>query len=40
MSALTPDILIQLGPVPITNTLLNTFLVDTLVIGGALTLKK
>ncbi|MEK7605488.1 MAG: F0F1 ATP synthase subunit A [Patescibacteria group bacterium] len=40
MSALTPDILIQLGPVPITNTLLNTFLVDTLVIGGALTLKN
>lgn len=40
MSALTPDILIQLGPVPITNTLLNTFLVDTIIIGGAFTLKN
>ena len=40
MASLGPDILIQLGPLPITNTLLNTFLVDFLIIAGAVALKK
>lgn len=40
MAALAPDVLIQIGPLPITNTIFNTFLVDTVIIGSVLTLKK
>ncbi|MBP6882761.1 MAG: F0F1 ATP synthase subunit A, partial [Candidatus Levybacteria bacterium] len=40
MAMLGPDIFFQLGPLPITNTLLNTLLIDTLIISGALAIKK
>jgi len=40
MAALAPEILFQIGPLPITNTIINTILVDTVIIGGALTIKK
>lgn len=40
MAALAPDVLVQLGPLPITNTLLNTALVDTIIIGGVFVLKN
>jgi F-type H+-transporting ATPase subunit a len=40
MAALAPEILFQIGPLPITNTIVNTILVDTVIIGGALTIKK
>jgi len=40
MAMLGPDIFFQLGPLPVTNTLLNTLLIDTLIISGALTIKK
>lgn len=40
MAALAPDILFQIGSLPITNTIINTIFVDALVIGGALTIKK
>lgn len=37
---LGPDIFFQIGPLPVTNTLLNTLLIDGLIIGGAITIKK
>ncbi|CAN5211100.1 F0F1 ATP synthase subunit A [soil metagenome] len=39
MAALAPDILFQIGPLPITNTIVNTVLVDGVIIGGVLALK-
>lgn len=40
MAALGPEVLIQIGPLPVTNTIFNTILVDTVLIGGAIYLKK
>ncbi len=40
MAALAPDVLIQLGPLPITNTIVNTLLVDSVILGGVLALKN
>lgn len=40
MASLAPDILIQLGPVPITNTIVNTILIDALIIFGVIVLAK
>lgn len=40
MAALAPDVLFQIGPLPITNTIINTLLVDTVLIGGALMIKR
>lgn len=40
MAALAPDTLVQIGSLPITNTLLNTLLVDALIIGGVFALKR
>ncbi|HVZ58804.1 MAG TPA: F0F1 ATP synthase subunit A [Patescibacteria group bacterium] len=40
MAALTPDIIAQLGPIPITNTLVNTALVDTVIIAGVIAINK
>jgi F-type H+-transporting ATPase subunit a len=40
MAALAPDILFQIGPLPITNTIVNTLLVDALIVGGALMIKR
>ena len=39
MAALAPDILLQLGPLPLTNTVLNTILIDALILGGVFALK-
>lgn len=36
MSSFAPEIIFQLGPLPVTNTLLDTLLVDAILIGGAL----
>ena len=35
MAAIAPDILAQIGPLPITNTLINTLMIDGLLVGGA-----
>ncbi len=40
MAALAPEILMQIGPVPITNTLLNTALVDTVIVSGVIFVNK
>lgn len=40
MAAFAPDIITQLGPLPITNTLIHTFVVDGILIGTALYLSK
>ena len=37
---LAAETLLRIGPLPLTNTLLHTFLVDGLVIGGIVALKK
>jgi len=34
MAALAPDVIIQIGSFPITNTILNTLLVDSTILGG------
>jgi F-type H+-transporting ATPase subunit a len=40
MVTLAPDVLTHIGPFPITNTLIDTFLVDTLIIGGTYYISK
>lgn len=40
MAALAPDVLISIGPVPITNTLVNTILIDAVIIGSLILLQK
>ncbi len=40
MSAFAPETIFQIGALPVTNTLLDTLLVDTLLIGGALYINK
>ncbi|GIW61618.1 MAG: ATP synthase subunit a [Patescibacteria group bacterium] len=40
MASLAPDVLLQIGPLPITNTLVNTLLIDTVIISGVLTIKR
>ena len=40
MASFAPETILQIGFVPITNTLLHTFLVDALLIGGTLYLNK
>ncbi len=40
MVSFAPEVLLQLGPIPITNTLLDTFLVDALLIGGVFYVNK
>lgn len=40
MAAFAPETIVQLGPLPITNTLLNTLLVDAALIGTAFAVKK
>jgi F-type H+-transporting ATPase subunit a len=40
MAALAPDVLLQLGPLPITNTIVNTIFIDAVVIGSAVYLKN
>lgn len=40
MLSFTPETILQIGILPITNTLLHTFLVDSLLIGGALYVNK
>lgn len=39
MAELAPDILLQVGRFPITNTIINTLLVDAVLIGSALYIK-
>lgn len=40
MASFAPDVLFAVGPVTVTNTILNTLLVDALLIGIALAIKK
>jgi len=40
MASLAPDVLIQLGPVPITNTLVNTVFIDALILIGVFFLAR
>ena len=40
MAELAPDVLITVGRLPITNTILNTLLIDAALIGGAIYLSK
>jgi len=40
MAALAPDILFQIGPLPITNTIINTIFVDAIIIGGVVAIKN
>ena len=40
MAAIAPEILTQIGPLPITNTLINTLIIDGLLVGGALYLSR
>lgn len=40
MAAFAPDVITQIGPLPITNTLIHTLVVDGLLIGIALYLSK
>jgi len=40
MVALAPEILFHIGPLPITNTLVETFIVDALIITGVVYLNK
>ncbi len=40
MASLAPDVLIQVGPVPITNTVVNTLLIDAIIILGVILLAK
>ena len=40
MAALAPDVLLTIGPVPITNTLVNTLLIDAVIIGSLILLQK
>lgn len=39
MAAFAPEVILHAGPFPITNTLLNTLLVDVVLIGGTFYLK-
>jgi F-type H+-transporting ATPase subunit a len=40
MAAIAPEVLTQIGPLPITNTLINTLIIDSLLVGGAIYLSK
>lgn len=40
MTSFAPEILVHLGPLPITNTLLNTLLIDAVLLGGAFAITK
>lgn len=40
MAALAPETLFQIGPLPFTNTLLHTFIVDAVIIAGLIMLNK
>ncbi len=40
MAAFAPEIIFRIGPVPITNTVLNTLLVDAVLVGGAYYISK
>lgn len=40
MAAFAPEVIVQAGPIPITNTLISTILIDTLLVGGAYMLSK
>ena len=40
MASFAPEIIFQIGPLPITNTILNTLLVDAIIIGGIFYLTK
>lgn len=40
MPSFAPEIILQIGKFPITNTFLDTILVDTILIGGALYISK
>lgn len=40
MASFAPEVIAQVGSFPITNTLLNTFLVDTLLIGSAIYISR
>lgn len=40
MSSFAPETILEIGMVPITNTLLHTLLVDTILIGGAVYVNK
>lgn len=40
MAALAPDVLATIGPLPITNTLVNTILIDAVIIGSLILLQK
>lgn len=40
MAALAPDILTTIGPLPITNTLVNTIFIDAVIIGSLILLQK
>lgn len=40
MASFAPEIIIQIGALPITNTLLHTLLVDGLLVGGAIFISK
>lgn len=40
MAAFAPEVIIQAGPIPITNTIISTILVDTVLIGTALFVSK
>lgn len=40
MAAFAPEVLFQVGPLPVTNTLINTFLIDTLLVGTAVLVGK
>ncbi len=40
MASFAPEIITQVGAIPITNTLINTFFVDTFIIGGVVALNK
>jgi len=40
MALFAPETIFQIGPIPITNTVLNTLFVDALIIGGVFYLSK
>lgn len=40
MTSFAPEVLVHLGPLPITNTLLNTALVDIALLGGVFAITK
>ncbi len=40
MASFAPETILQIGPIPITNTILDTLLVDAVIIGGVFYLSK